>query len=73
MNTFTTTVEGGTLAEVEEAAKAEVSRFFAGYDSMTDVYKSRQTVFYISPHAFVRKGDGSVASITYQAEVTVTW
>ena len=30
MSTFTTTVEGATLAEIEEAADAELSRFFDG-------------------------------------------
>jgi hypothetical protein len=72
VSTFFTTVEGSTLAEIEKAADAEVSRFFAGYslhDSEAGVM--REPVLDIRPHTFVR-GDAGV-SITYQAEVTVTW
>ena len=69
MSTFTTTVEGSTFAEIEEAADAEVSRFFVGY-SLRDpeAGRGREMVLDISPHIW---RDGSV--VAYQAEVTVTW
>jgi hypothetical protein len=72
MSTFTTTVEGSTLAEIEEAADDEVARFFADYE-MDGVWKSRRVVFDIRPHVVQRSGDGTALHTVYQAEVTVTW
>ena len=69
MSSFTTTVEGGTLAEIEEAAYTELSRFFDA--EVNPDFTTRALT--ISPHTLVGDGRGQTHSITYQAEVTVTW
>ena len=69
MSTFTTTVEGATLAEIEEAAYEELSRFF---DAEVNPDFTTRTLT-ISPHTLVGDGRGLTRSIIYQAEVTVTW
>jgi len=70
MSTFTTTVEGSTLAEIEQAVMIELRRFFAGTFVLA---KDHRMEYRISPALTRRDGDGSIAAIIYQAEVTVTW
>jgi hypothetical protein len=70
MSTFTTTVEGATLAEIHVRAKAETARFFE--DTMV-MAGGRSVEYHITPVAHIRDGGGGVTSLTYQAKVTVTW